>query len=50
VLSAACTAALRWGWVPFNPMDAVSHPPRRSRSTAVVLVRQICGQFCRARH
>ena len=30
VLSAACTAALRWGWIPFNPMDAV-RPPSKPR-------------------
>jgi integrase len=28
VLSAACRAALRWGWIPFNPMDAVRQPSK----------------------
>jgi integrase len=26
VLSAACRAAVRWGWIPFNPMEAVRKP------------------------
>jgi integrase len=26
VLSGACTAAVRWGWIPFNPMEAVRKP------------------------
>jgi integrase len=28
VLSAACGAALRWGWIPYNPMDAVRQPSK----------------------
>jgi integrase len=28
VLSAAFRAAVRWGWIPFNPMDAVRQPSR----------------------
>ena len=28
VLSAACRAALRWGWIPLNPMDAVRQPSK----------------------
>jgi integrase len=28
VLSAACRAAVRWGWIPFNPMDAVRQPSK----------------------
>jgi integrase len=28
VLSAACRAGLRWGWMPFNPMDAVRQPSK----------------------
>jgi len=28
VLSAACSSALRWGWIPFNPIDAVRAPSK----------------------
>jgi integrase len=28
VLSAACRTAQRWGWIPFNPMDAVRPPSK----------------------
>ncbi len=28
VLSAACRPALRWGWIPFKPMDAVRQPSK----------------------
>jgi integrase len=28
VLSAACASALRWGWIPFNPMDSVRQPSK----------------------
>jgi integrase len=28
VLSAACRAGVRWGWMPFNPMDAVRQPTK----------------------
>ena len=28
VLSAACSSALRWGWIPFNPIDAVRVPSK----------------------
>ncbi len=28
VRSAACSSALRWGWIPFNPIDAVRAPSK----------------------
>jgi integrase len=28
VLSAACRTAQRWGWIPFNPIDAVRQPSK----------------------
>lgn len=32
VLSAACRAAVRWGWIPFNPTEAAYNPPSRGRA------------------